>query len=114
MRDHGESPESAHRLAIGAGDAHEADGQDNNDEFSRAMDTANNLTGTRLVGDGRALPGEDADAAGFLTERGLRDRVLGALRDGRLQVIERGGDAPITRVTGPTDMPGVAAPLPGR
>lgn len=114
IRDHGETPENAHRLAIGAGDAHEADGQDNNDDYSRAMDVANNLAGTQVVGDGRALPGEDADADGFLTERGLRDRVLGALHDGRLHVIERGGDGPTTRASAPTDMPGVAAPIPGR
>lgn len=112
IRDHGETPEQAHRLAIGAGDAHEADGQDNNDEFSRAMDTANNLTGTQVLGDGRALPGEDADANGFLTEHALRDRVLAALRDGRLQVVDRGAGGPTPRATSATDMPGVAAPMP--
>ena len=114
MRDHGEGVENAHRLAIDAGEAHEVDGQDNNDEHSRAMDTANNLTGTQIVGDGRALPGEDADADGFLTDHGLRDRVLRALQGGQLQVIDRTGTGPVTRSTLPTDMPGVAAPIPPR
>lgn len=112
MRDHEETPDGAHRLAIGAGDAHEVDGQDNNDAFSRSMDTANNLTGTQVIGDGRALPGEAADSAGFITERALRDRVLTALRDGRLQVVDRSGDAPTARATAATDMPGVATPIP--
>jgi hypothetical protein len=110
MRDHGETPASAHALAIGAGEAHEADGQDNNDDFSRAMDNANNLTGTQIVGDGRALPGEDADANGFLTEHALRDRVLAALADGRLQVVDRDPAQPTPRATTAADMPGVAGP----
>ncbi len=113
MRDHGESPDNAHRLAIDAGEAHEVDGQDNNDELSRAMDTANNLAGTQIIGDGRALPGEDADANGFVTERALRDRVLAAMYAGRLQVVDRSGAASTPRATTGSDMPGVAAPLPG-
>ena len=70
--------------------------------------------GTQVVGDARALPGEDADANGFLTEHGLRDRMLRALQGGQLQVIDRTGSSPVTRSTLPTDMPGVAAPIPPR
>lgn len=105
MRDHAESPETAHRIAIGAGDAHEVDGQDNNDDFSRAMDTANNRAGITIVGDGRARAGEQADPSGFVTERALRMRVLEALAAGDLRVVERSGDAPRERATNPHDLP---------
>ncbi|MCW2920666.1 MAG: hypothetical protein JWL76_540 [Thermoleophilia bacterium] len=112
MRDHGETPATAHALAIEAGEAHEADGQDNNDDFSRGMDTANNLTGTLVLGDGRALPGEAADADGFITEQALRDRVLRAMFAGHLQVVDRMGATPTPRPTNAGDLPGVAAPTP--
>ncbi len=108
MRDHGKTPEHAHTLAIGAGEAHEVDGQDNNDDFSRAMDSANNRTGTEIVGDGRAVPGENADANGFVTEHALRERVLAALRDGRLQVVDRSGESPVARASTASDLPRVS------
>lgn len=105
MRDHGQSPADAHRLAIGAGEAHEVDGQDNNDSFSRAMDTFNNHLGTELADDGRAAAGEAADASGFVTEHALRERVLRAIADGRVQLVDRSGDPPTMRSSGDADLP---------
>jgi len=105
MRDHGEDPAKAHDLAIRAGAAHEADGQDNNDDLSRGMDTANNSTGTQLVGDGRAARGEAADAAGFVTERALADRVLAALGSGQLQLVDRDATPPGPRASTAADLP---------
>jgi hypothetical protein len=105
MRDHGVGEDEAHQLAIDAGAAHEADGQDNNDDFSRDMDTANNLTGTNIVGDGRALPGEDADANGFLTEHALQQRVLASMLEGELQLVDRSGAIPATRASNFYDLP---------
>lgn len=105
MRDHGVPADEAHSLAIDAGAAHEADGQDNNDEFSRQMDIANNLTGTRLMGDGRALPGEDADANGFVTERALRQRVLLGMAAGTIQLVDRSGAEPTLRTSNSGDLP---------
>lgn len=108
MRDHGASPDEAHGLAIEAGQAHETDGQDNNDRWSREMDVANNLTGTQLIADGHAATGEEADAAGFVTEAALRVRVLDALRDGKLQVVDRSATVPTPRATTPEDAPKAA------
>jgi hypothetical protein len=105
MRDHGVSADDAHGLAVDAGAAHEADGQDNNDAFSRRMDTANNLTGTQLVGDGRALPGEDADANGFVTEHALQQRVLVAMAAGTIQLVDRTGSGPSFRASNSGDLP---------
>lgn len=105
MRDHGQSPEDAHRLAIDAGEAHEVDGQDNNDQHSRAMDSSNNRIGTEIAGNGRAANGEAADAAGFVTEHALRERVLRAMQDGRVQLVDRSGDAPALRSSGREDLP---------
>jgi hypothetical protein len=105
MRGHGLDPSAAHELAIQAGAAHEADGQDNNDAWSSAMDTANNLAGTKVVGDGRALAGEQADERGFVTEAALRERVLGAMADGAVQVVDRTGSEPSPRPTDVDDLP---------
>jgi hypothetical protein len=105
LRDHGVGEDEAHELAIAAGAAHEADGQDNNDDFSREMDTANNLTGTHVVGDGRALPGEDADANGFLTEHALQQRVLLAMATGAVELVDRTGSEPSFRASGSGDLP---------
>jgi hypothetical protein len=104
-RDHGQSPDDAHRLAIDAGEAHEVDGQDNNDDFSRAMDSFNNRVGTEIAGDGRAASGESADADGYLTEHALRDRVLRAIADGRVQLVDRSTETPVTRSSGDADLP---------
>jgi hypothetical protein len=105
MRGHGLDPATAHQLAIQAGAAHEADGQDNNDAYSSAMDTANNLTGTQVVGDGRARAGEAADANGFVTEAALRERVLSAIASGTVQVVDRTGSVPSPRPTTIDDLP---------
>lgn len=105
MREHGVAPDEAHALAIGAGAAHEADGQDNNDEFSRAMDTFNNELGTQLAGDGKARPGESRDAAGFVTEHALRQRVLDALAAGKVQLVDRSGATPTVRWSSDADLP---------
>ncbi|MCW2926810.1 MAG: hypothetical protein JWM86_778 [Thermoleophilia bacterium] len=107
MREHGTAPTEAHELAIAAGEAHERDGQDNNDSFSRAMDTANNHLGTELVGDGRARPGEDADAAGFVTEHALRERVLAAIAGGQVQLVDRSAATPTVRSSTVADLPPV-------
>lgn len=105
MRDHGQSTADAHRLAIDAGEAHERDGQDNNDDFSREMDRSNNRSGTQLIGDGRARSDEPADAAGYVTELALRERVLDAIGGGRLQLVDRGGSTPVARPSGVDDLP---------
>jgi hypothetical protein len=105
MRDHGETPDSAHALAIEAGAAHEADGQDNNDDFSRNMDTFNNHAGTVVAGDGKAQPGEHADQDGFVTEHDLRERVLGAIATGQVQLVDRTGATPAARVSTLADLP---------
>jgi hypothetical protein len=105
MRDHDIDPSEAHRLAIGAGNAHEVDGQDNNDPWSRAMDHANNTAGTHIVGDGRARAGEDADARGMLTEHALRGRVLAAIAAGEVEMIDRTGIRPSARRTNLADLP---------
>lgn len=105
MRDHGVEPTEAHRLAIAAGTAHEVDGQDNNDEFSRAMDHANNQAGIAIVGDGRATGDEAADARGFVTEAGLRRRVLDAMSAGTLELVDRSGSEPSARRSKSADLP---------
>jgi hypothetical protein len=106
MRDHSEAPATAQRLAVAAGAAHEVDGQDNNDRFSRAMDHLNNDAGALIAGDGRARDGEAADASGWVTEQALRQRVLNAMAAGSLQLVDRAGsDAPITRPSTPGDLP---------
>jgi hypothetical protein len=105
QRDHGADQPTARRLAIGAGEAHEQDGQDNNDEYSRAMDTANNELGATLVGDGRATPGEQADDRGFVTEDALRQRVLDALRDARVTMVDRSVTPPAMRPSTAADLP---------
>ena len=69
------------------------------------MDTANNSTGTQLVGDGRAARGEAADAAGFVTERALADRVLAALGSGQLQLVDRDATPPGPRASTAADLP---------
>ena len=106
MRDHGLSaPESA-TLALAAGEAHEQDGQDNNDSYSRSMDEANNAAGTMIVGDGRARAGEEADARGFITEAALRDRILAAMAAGSLTMVDRPrGTTPYARPSVPADVP---------
>jgi hypothetical protein len=105
IRDRGEQPDLARRLAIAAGAAHEVDGQDNNDELSRAMDLANNDTGGMLAGDGRPRAGEPADEHGFLTEPALRERVLAAMADGKLQVVDRSTTPAAPRPSGSQDLP---------
>jgi hypothetical protein len=106
MRDHGEDPATAHRLAVAAGAAHEVDGQDDNDQFSRAMDHFNNDAGALVAGDGRALDGEASDASGWVSEQALRQRVLAAMSAGGLQLVDRdGADAPIARPSAPDDVP---------
>lgn len=108
MREHGVGAEKAHELAIEAGAAHEADGQDNNDEHSRAMDERNNTAGTIAVGDGRARPGEQADARGFVTERALRARILAAMAAGELTLVDRGADPVTSRPSTSLDLPPVS------
>jgi hypothetical protein len=105
MRDHDLRPAEAHQLAIDAGKAHEVDGQDNNDDFSRAMDKANNHTGTKIVADGRALPGEEADTNGFVTEHALQQRVLAAIVAGSLELVDRSGTFPTARASNSGDLP---------
>ena len=80
------------------------DGQDDNDQWSRAMDVANNSTGTQIAGDGRAAAGEAADSQGFVTEQQLRQRVLDALAYGRLQVVDRSATPPAARATTTQDL----------
>ena len=104
-RDHGQDPETAKALAIAAGEAHEVDGQDNNDDLSREMDRANNETGASIAGDGRARAGEPADDAGFVTEQALRQRVLDAMREGRLQLVDRTATPPGPRDSTRADLP---------
>ncbi|MCB0877755.1 MAG: hypothetical protein KDC46_02085 [Thermoleophilia bacterium] len=105
IRDHGEDPAGAAALAIEAGEAHELDGQDNNDDLSREMDRFNNHVGAGLAGDGRAAGGEQADANGFVTEHALRERVLEAMRTGQVQLVDRGATPAAPRVSGPGDVP---------
>lgn len=107
-RDHGVDPATAQRLAIDAGAAHEVDGQDNNDDLSRDMDHANNATGAALAGDGKARSGERADANGFVTERALRERVLDAMRAGKLELVDRTATPPAPRASTSADLPGAA------
>ncbi len=99
IRDHGADPERAAKLAVEAGEAHEVDGQDNNDDFSREMDRFNNVVGAGLVGDGRARSGEQADERGFVTEHDLRRRVFAAIRAGEVQLVDRSTDPPTPRVS---------------
>lgn len=105
MREHGAAPDDAHALAVAAGEAHEVDGQDNNDSFSRAMDTFNNAAGTSIVGDGRANSGEQAGADGLVSEHALRDRVIAAMGAGTLQLVERSRATPAPRTSTPADLP---------
>lgn len=114
MRDHGVPQAEAAQLAIEAGEAHEVDGQDNNDEHSRSMDFANNLAGTQVLGDARARAGEAADTAGFVTEAALRARILDALAAGQLQVVVRTGSEPSARPTVSGDLPQNSARRPER
>lgn len=105
MREHDVSSSDAHALAIDAGNAHERDGQDNNDEHSRSMDVTNNEAVVTIVGDGRARAGEAHDGHGFLTDQALRERVLGAIGRGELTVVDRTGAEPTARPTTATDLP---------
>ena len=105
MREHGVSADEAHRLAIEAGEAHETDGQDNNDEHSRAMDWANNHAGTLIVGDGRARTGEQAGPGGFVSESALRQRVLAAMLAGELHLVDRSTDPVSSRTSNSLDLP---------
>jgi len=104
MRDHGESSGDAASLAIEAGDAHEADGQDNNDSYSHEMDAYNNRVGARLAGDGKPRAGEAADDAGWITERALADRVLDAIGAGEIQVVDRDATGAHPRLTTSADL----------
>jgi hypothetical protein len=105
MRDHGVPSGEAQQLAIEAGEAHEVDGQDNNDALSRAMDEHNNAAGAALAGDGRARPGEQADSRGFVTEHALRERVLDAIADGDVELVDRTADPARARESSAADLP---------
>lgn len=99
MEQHGVDPAEARALSAAAGRAHEVDGQDNNDEFSHAMDFHNNQGGLELVGDGHGPDGS------WLTEAQLRSAVLDAMAHGKLELVDRSGRTPAAVATTPRDLP---------
>lgn len=105
MRDHNLSQANAAKLALEIGEAHERDGQDNNDELSRNMDYFNNASGAKIVADGRARDYEQKDERGFLTEEALAARVLDAMRQGNLQLVERTKTPANHRYSNESDLP---------
>lgn len=99
MHDRGMSAEAAQAIVAQVGDAHEADGIDN-ESGSAEMDRANNAAGARL---GTELAA--ASAGGAVTPDAMFDRVMSAVRDGSLVVLQDGR----SRAATAADVPAPAA-----
>lgn len=98
MREHGLEEAEARRLAHEAGEAHEADGQDNT-PMAYQMDLANNTAGLEVLGDGHAADGS------WISEQALQRGVLEAMANGCMLVIDAAAGATALRTTTVADLP---------